>query len=113
MNVVWKEIYKRVDRQPDVYWVPTNLQNCGRTVNGARGFMNASGCAGSESWRDGMNLVWFGEWPLTGLAHETEHITMDRDGKPIDRSHTSEGFLPGGRVELANKRLKELQLCGP
>lgn len=120
VELVWHGAYGRTDRPPDVWWVPRADQTCGRTVNGARGFPSAvmvdgklaNGCVGASSWPDGVNLVWFGAWELTGLAHEMAHVTQARDGLPPDWPHLTAPFQSGGAVQRANASLAAMR-CAP
>lgn len=120
VHLVWSVIYGRSEPPPDVWWVPPADQTCGRTVNGARGFpapvmvdgKMKNGCAGSSAAADSVNLVWFGEWELTGLAHEMAHVAQAHDGLPPDNEHKSAAFAPGGMVERANASLSRLE-CAP
>lgn len=120
--LVWTAVYGRADKPPDVWWVPPAAQTCGRTINGARGFPApvmvdgalVQGCAGASAAGGVLvNLVWYGSWQLTGLAHELAHIAQTRDGLPSDMAHTSADFQPGGRVAVANARLAAANLCPP
>jgi hypothetical protein len=119
--MVWGGVFHRTDQAPDIWWVPPADQTCGRVINGARGFpssvMDADGtmvpgCAGSAAaGKVAVELVWYGAWQLTGLAHEYVHIIQARDGLPPDFAHQTPDFAPGGRVALANARLAAAQLC--
>jgi len=124
VKVVWKEAYGRTDPAPYVWWAPPAKQTCGRVVNGARGFpaphMDAetgkfvNGCAGaSADLPVSVNLVWFGSWERTGLAHEFWHVLMARNGQDPDYIHVSPGFQAGGAVAQANAILAKRALCAP
>lgn len=122
VDLVWRDVYGRTDRPPDVWWVPAAAQTCGRVVNGARGFpapvmidgQLTNGCAGSSAAGAALvNLVWFGPtWAQTGLAHELEHVAQARDGLPPDWAHTSAPFQSGGAVARANASLAAMR-CAP
>lgn len=123
VDLVWRVVLGRADRAPDVWWVPPANQTCGRVVDGARGFpalvMGAdgrmvAGCAGASAEGTALvNLVWYGAWERTGLAHEFVHVIDARDGRPPDMGHTGPPFAPGGVVERANARLAAARLCAP
>lgn len=120
VELVWHQVYGRADAPPDIWWVPAADQTCGRTVNGARGFPSrvmvdgkmVPGCAGGSTLGDNINLVWYGRWELTGLAHEMAHVLQARNGLPGDYAHQSADFQAGGRVAVANARLAAAALCG-
>lgn len=112
VDLVWRGVYGRTDRPPDIWWVPRAAQNCGTPKpNGARGFRNAEGiCVGGSSWRDGMNLVDYdGTWQATGLAHEAIHVAQARDGLPPDTAHQSAPFRSGGAMDRANASLAAMR----
>jgi hypothetical protein len=121
VDLVWRQAYGRTDRPPDVWWVPREAQTCGRVAaNGARGFPGpvmvdggmVSGCAGASAGGEALvNLVWYGSWPQTGLAHELAHVSQARAGLPPDYAHASPAFGPGGAVERANAQLAAMGPC--
>jgi hypothetical protein len=115
VDLVWHQVLGRTDRPPDVWWVPPAAQTCGvPTATGARGFVATTGaCVGGVSWRDGADLVWYGSWERTALAHELVHVAQARDGLPQDVDHHTAPFLPGGALAVANARLAAAGLCGP
>lgn len=115
MDLVWRRSYGRTDRAPDVWWVSKAAQNCGKVrPDGTRGFLTSTGaCAGGISWRDGMDLVWYGAWERTALAHEAVHVVDARDGRPPDTAHVGPAFQPGGAMDQANAALAAARLCGP
>lgn len=112
MDLVWRGVYGRKDRAPDVWWVPVQMQTCGRVFNGGRGFVAPNGvCSAGYSWHDGMDLVWLGDWEHTALAHEAAHVAQARDGLPPDFNHVTAPFQPGGAMDVANARLEALHRC--
>lgn len=115
MEIVWRRVLQRSDRPPDVWWVPRAAQNCGTPkADGARGFIGVDGvCLAGRSWRDGMDLVWFGAWDRTALAHEAIHVALARDTGDGDPGHLSPMFQPGGTESVANAVLGEAGLCAP
>lgn len=113
VDLVWRVVYGRTDRPPDVWWVPRTAQVCGTPrPDGTRGYLSRSGeCVGGDAWTGGINLVWYGAWELTALAHELAHVVQAREGQPADHDHLTAAFQPGGVVALANARLAGL--CPP
>lgn len=113
--LVWREVYGRTDRLPDIWWVPTAAQTCGTPrPDGTRGYRGTEGtCLGGDAWSGGIDLVWYGSWVQTGLAHELAHVVQAREGQPPDFDHKSAAFQPGGAVALANARLAAADLCPP
>lgn len=120
LDLVWRGTYGRADRPPDVWWVPPADQTCGRVVHGARGFPSpimvdgklTNGCVGASAAGDNINLVWFGAWELTGLAHELAHVAQAHDKQPHDWAHTTAPFQSGGAVQRANASLAAMR-CAP
>jgi hypothetical protein len=107
VDVVWRDVYGRTDRPPDVWWVPPAAQDC-QEAGHERGMKSTAGCIGGNSWSGGANLIWYGSWQRTNLAHEFAHVIQTRDGLPSDFEHASPAFQAGGAVAQANARLAEM-----
>jgi hypothetical protein len=110
--LVWHEVYGRNDRAPDIWWIPERALDC-QEAGHEKGVSSSVGCIGGNSWSGGANLIWYGSWPRTNLAHELAHVAQARDGLPPDYAHISADFLPDGRVAVANARLAAANLCPP
>lgn len=112
VDFVWRQQYGRTDRPPGIWWATKENQTCGQTINGARGFMTAVGCAGGASFGASADvyLAWYGSWPQTALAHEFLHVSQARDGLPPDTNH-SPAFM--AVVNRTNAALAAAKLCGP
>jgi hypothetical protein len=110
VDVVWRVTYGRTDPTPTIWWVPPAAQNCQEPGRNP-GYKMGTLCVGGDAWRDGANLVWYGSWQATDLAHEFAHVAQARDGLPPDLTHTTAPFLPGGLVAQANTRLAAMGPC--
>jgi hypothetical protein len=111
VDLVWRDAYGRTDRPPEIWWVPPAAQDC-QEAGREKGMQSAVGCIGGNSWAAGANLIWYGTWQRTNLAHELAHVAQARAGLPADLAHASPPFAPGGAVEQANARLAALA-CSP
>jgi len=111
VDLVWRDVYGRTDRPPDVWWVPPARLTCqepGREKGLPTTASLTSGCMGGNAWAGGVDLIWYDDWIRTDLAHEFAHVVQARNGLPPDLEHASPAFQPGGRVAQANARLAEM-----
>ncbi|MCA1824400.1 MAG: hypothetical protein LC640_09105 [Frankia sp.] len=104
VGIVWHDVYRRTDPPPDIWWVPAADLNC-QEPGHEKGYGGARLCMGGNSWKDGVNLVWYGNWTRTRLAHEDWHVVLLRNGMDPDAQHQTAAFQPGGIVEQANRAL--------
>jgi hypothetical protein len=111
VDLVWRDVYGRTDRPPDVWWVPREALTCqepGREKGLPTTASLTSGCMGGNAWAGGVDLIWYYDWIRTDLAHEFAHVAKLRNHEDPDVAHLTAAFGPGGAVAQANARLAEM-----
>lgn len=124
--VVWREAYRRTDASPLVFLVEE--LTCTDPNSGSPGFDCPTvgcreGCTGSPM---AVHVAYSGQrWSDTTLAHEDMHALKIRDAIFLlgytpqtatalremgDRNHSAPEWQPGGAVDKANQRLREMGL---